>query len=123
MERPLFKPGRSIATAAAVEAMSAAKKNPNELLQRHITGDWGEISQDVRVENEESVRRVFTTQRPRIFSAYTLDTGVRIWLFTEADRSVTTYLLPEEYVNVGTQSVGPMVQLDGGATRDLNSED
>jgi hypothetical protein len=123
MERPLFKPGRSIATAAAVEAMNAAKTDPNELLQRHITGDWGEISPDVRKDNEESVRRVFTTQRPRIFSAYALDTGVRIWLFTEADRSVTTYLLPEEYVNVGTQSVGPMVQLGGGATRDLNSDD
>jgi hypothetical protein len=123
MERPLFKPGRTIGTAAAVEAMQEAKQDPNELLLRHVTGDWGEISQDVRTENEVSVRRVFTTQRPRIFSAYTLETGVEIWLFTEADRSVTTYLLPEEYINADTQSVGPMIYLGGGATRDLNSEE
>jgi hypothetical protein len=121
MDRPLFKPGRSIATAAAVEAMKEAGQDPNELLRRHVTGDWGNISPDVREENEASVRRVFTTQRPRIFSSYTMQTGIDIWLFTEADRSVTTYLLPEEYVSVGTQAVGPMIQLGGGATRDLNS--
>ena len=122
MERALFRPGRSIATAEAVKAMQEAGQDPNELLNRHVSGDWGEISQDVRIENEVSVRRVFTTQRPRIFSAYSLETGIKIWLFTEADRSVTTFLLPEEYVNVGTQSVGPMIQLGGGATRDLNDE-
>jgi hypothetical protein len=100
--------------------MEEARQDPNELLKRHATGDWGEVSEDIRNANEISVKRVFTTQRPRVFSAYTLNTDVTIWIYTEADRSVTTFLLPEEYHLAGTQAVGPMMTLDGASTRDLN---
>ena len=62
-------------------------------MQRHVTGDWGELSEEDRRENELSVKEGF-----RILSAYKLPrTGVKLWIITEADRSATTLLLPDEY--------------------------
>ncbi len=119
MGKPLFRLGKVIATAAAIQTMEEAGIEPRALIQRHAKGDWGEVSEDVYQANEQSARTEFTTNRPRIFSSYTLSTGDTIWVYTEADRSVTTFLLPEEYHLAGTQAVGPMLALDGGATRDL----
>jgi hypothetical protein len=119
MEKPRFRLGKIIGTAAAVKTMAEAGIDPQGLIQRHARGDWGEVSEDVQLANEQSARTTFTTNRPRIFSSYTLGTGKTIWVYTEADRSVTTFLLPEEYHLSGTQAVGPMLSLDGGATRDL----
>lgn len=61
-------------------------------LSRHQRGDWGDIPKVDRDENELAVREGF-----RILSVYRSATGVRFWVITEADRSVTTILLPEEY--------------------------
>lgn len=61
-------------------------------LVRHIAGDWGEVDEQDRRENELSLIHGF-----RLLSAYTLNSGTKIWIITEADRSVTTVLLPEEY--------------------------
>ena len=61
-------------------------------LVRHIAGDWGDVDEDDRRENELSLQHGF-----RLLSAYTLNSGTKIWIITEADRSVTTVLLPEEY--------------------------
>jgi len=64
-----------------------------KLLKRRATGDWGDLSEDDRRENALSVAENF-----RILSAYTLPrTGVKVWVITEADRSATTLLLPDEY--------------------------
>lgn len=94
--RPLFPLGAVVATVGAAEAIEQASLQPNlliaELLQRHQMGDWGEVPPEDAQENLFSVRRGF-----RILSAYTLSTGVKLWLITEADRSVTTFLKPEEY--------------------------
>jgi hypothetical protein len=54
---------------------------------RHLTGDWGDLSEAEHRENELSVREGF-----RILSAYTLKTGVKFWIITEADRSTTSVL-------------------------------
>ena len=59
---------------------------------RHLSGDWGEVDEHDRQENESGLRNQF-----RLMSVYTLRTGVKIWIITEADRSATTILLPEEY--------------------------
>jgi len=59
---------------------------------RHLTEDWGELSDTDKAENELSVREGF-----RILSAYRLKTGVKIWIITEADRFSTCFLLQEEY--------------------------
>ena len=61
-------------------------------LVRHIAGDWGDVGEHDRRENELSLVRGF-----RLLSAYTLNSGTKIWIITEADRSATTVLLPEEY--------------------------
>jgi len=67
-------------------------KNPLEYLSRHTRGDWGDVDELDRRENERSLVHGF-----RLLSAYTLISGTKIWIITEADRSVTTVLLPEEY--------------------------
>jgi hypothetical protein len=91
-KKTLFALGQVLATPGALEALKAAGQRPEEFLNRHIVGDWGEVPPEDARENELSVRQGF-----RILSAYTLTTGVKMWIITEADRSATTLLLPEEY--------------------------
>jgi hypothetical protein len=87
-----FGPGSVVATPGALEAFRASGQEPLPFLQRHLTGDWGELDEhDVR-ENELSLLHGW-----RILSSYTLSDGTKIWIITEADRSATTFLLPEEY--------------------------
>jgi len=87
-----FQPGQIVATPGVLEAFRASGEEPLPFLQRHLTGDWGELDEhDVR-ENELSLERGW-----RILSCYRLRNGTRIWIITEADRSVTTFLLPAEY--------------------------
>lgn len=84
--------GAIVATPGALRALEEAGQGSWEFLARHAAGDWGEVGPEDREENELSVREGF-----RVLSAYTLKTGVKIWIITEADRSATTVLLPEEY--------------------------
>ena len=63
----------------------------NRSLARHAEGDWGDLCEEDKEENELSLREGF-----RILSAYNNDEH-KIWIITEADRSVTTVLFPEEY--------------------------
>lgn len=84
--------GRTVATPGALAALEEAGQIPAEFLSRHELGDWGEVGPEDWAENELSVREGF-----RILSVYRLNTSVKIWIITEADRSATTILLPEEY--------------------------
>lgn len=90
--QPRFALGQIVATPGALKSIQEAGQDPLELLRRHVCGDWGEVPEEDKEENELSVREGF-----RILSAYTLASGVKVWLITEADRSATTFLLPEEY--------------------------
>ena len=87
-----FPLGRIVATPGALQALEEAKESPGIFLKRHVTGDWGELDEEDRRANEESIVHGF-----RLLSAYTLSNGTRIWIITEADRSSTTLLLPSEY--------------------------
>jgi hypothetical protein len=87
-----FPLGQVVATPGALLALSKAGQTPQEFLDRHIAGDWGELDENDRQENELSIANGF-----RILSAYRLRDGAKIWVITEADRSATTLLLPEEY--------------------------
>ena len=89
---PLFDLGQVVGTPGALRALDEAQQGPVEFLARHVTGDWGDVCEEDKAENELSVRQGF-----RILSAYRLRTGVKIWVITEADRSATTFLLPSEY--------------------------
>jgi hypothetical protein len=90
--RPRIKLGQIVATPGALAALDEASQNPNEFLERHQSGDWGEVPAEDWEENELSVKEGF-----RVLSSYTLSTGKKLWIITEADRSATTLLLPEEY--------------------------
>ena len=91
MKQALFAPGQIVATPGALELMKENNIDGLELLRRHVTGDWGDLDEADKQENELSVKRGF-----RILSAY--GKGDRkLWVITEADRSVTTILRPEEY--------------------------
>jgi hypothetical protein len=87
-----FSLGKLVATPGALAAISNNARSPLTFLLRHQAGDWGDISQEDRRENDFSVQNGL-----RILSAYRLDDGTKVWIITEADRSVTTILLPEEY--------------------------
>ena len=61
-------------------------------LRRHAARDWGNLCPADKAENELSLRQGF-----RLLSAYEDRNGTKFWIITEADRSVTTVLLPEDY--------------------------
>jgi hypothetical protein len=87
-----FEPGQIVATPGALEAFRASGDDPLPFLQRHLAGDWGELDEHDRHENELSLERGW-----RILSAHRMSNGTKFWIITEADHSVTTFLLPEEY--------------------------
>lgn len=89
---PLFSLGRLLATPGAIETCLKALVEPQDLLDRHVRGDWGDMHQDDLAANDHALRH-----GGRLFSAYNLPTRDRLWVITEADRSVTTILLPMEY--------------------------
>ena len=88
----LFPLGRIVATPGALDALQQAGHTAQEFLARHSAGDWGELSAEDRKDNTFALTRSL-----RLLSTYRLSTRVRIWLITEADRSATAVLLPDEY--------------------------
>jgi hypothetical protein len=89
----LFPLGQVVSTPGAIQALMEEGSGITEFLHRHVTGDWGDLCKADKRENDVSVKEGF-----RIMSAYALPrTNVKIWVITEADRSVTTFLLPSEY--------------------------
>jgi hypothetical protein len=91
-ETPKFRLGALVETWGAADALQEAGESADTYLDRHAFGDWGEVDEHDAQENDFSVENNL-----RILSVYTLSTGVKIWVITEADRSRTTTLLPEEY--------------------------
>jgi hypothetical protein len=92
MSQARFQLGRMVATPGALEALKEAGQDAIEFIYRHQQGDWGDLKEEDKRENEFSVDKYL-----RIFSAYHLKDQTKIWIITEADRSVTTVLLPSEY--------------------------
>jgi hypothetical protein len=85
-----FSLGQTVITPNAQENLDAA--DVLSALQRHARGDWGDIPAEDRADNERSITEGF-----RLLSAYTDRKGTKFWIITEADRSATTVLLPEDY--------------------------
>jgi hypothetical protein len=88
----LFPAGMVVATPAALAAFGEANEDPNVYLDRHLSGDWGDLDEFDKLQNESALENDY-----RILSAYTLSNGTRIWIITEADRSSTCLLLPSDY--------------------------
>lgn len=88
--KPKFSLGQLVSTPGALEVLT----HPEIMsaLSRHVTGDWGELdSEDMRANDQSLI------DGSRILSAYRNAGGTKFWIITEADRSATTVLLPEEY--------------------------
>lgn len=91
-EPRLFPLGRILATPGAVSQLEEAGQSPHEYLRRHAAGDWGDLDPQDQAANDRAL-----SEGGRLFSAYTLPTDDRLWVITEADRTVTTLLTPMEY--------------------------
>src|SRR5207245_11572477 len=88
---PLFPAGQIVATPGALALLEEAK-TPLEFLSSHLRGDSGDVCQDDKAENKLSLKYGF-----RLMSSYQITHAEKLWTITEADRSVTTMLLPTEY--------------------------
>ena len=89
---PRFSPGMLAITPGCLEAFRRSGDDPLSFIRRHLEGDWGDLDPVDVTENELSLIRGY-----RLLSAYHLADNTKIWCITEADRSATTLLLPEEY--------------------------
>ncbi len=91
-EKALFAVNLVVVSAKAGAAMEKAGQSIMELFVRHLSGDWGELSEEEKAKNRLALRK-----RRRLVSLYVLSTKAKVLVFTESDRSATTFLLPEEY--------------------------
>lgn len=85
-----FPAGQILITASATEQLSQA--DVQQSLQRHLNGDWGDCEPEDAAANEEALRH-----GERLLSVYHTAAAVKFWIITEADRSSTTVLLPDDY--------------------------
>lgn len=90
---PLFSPGHVVITPAARDMCAAHGIDPRHLLERHLSGDWGDLLPADQKKNNAGVNT-----GDRLLSSYPVaDPDDRVWLITEGDRSVTTIMLPDDY--------------------------
>jgi len=85
-----FQLGRTVITRNALERLR--NEDVQEALGRHAAGDWGDVCPEDQQENELSLEKGF-----RLLSVYRSKAGEKFWVITEADRSATTILMPEDY--------------------------
>ena len=83
--------GRVVATPGALRLLGEASEDALEYLDRHRSGDWGDLDDYDHKENELALKHGW-----RIVSSYPVGEKC-IWIITKADRTYTTVLLPEEY--------------------------
>lgn len=87
-----FPIGRLCITAGAIKALEKSNERTDTFVSRHRLGDWGDVDEEDKATNDRAVK-----EGGRLLSSYRLSNSTAIWIITEADRSVTTILLPEEY--------------------------
>jgi hypothetical protein len=85
-----FPLGRTVATPGALATVPSSEMQA--ALRRHHSGDWGELDEHDRIENERSLR-----ESGRLLSVFRTKSGTKFYIITEHDRSATTVLLPDEY--------------------------
>jgi len=92
MNITLFQLGQIVATPGALKALAEHEISPASLIHRHVTGDWSDLCEEDKQQNANGI-----VHGMRIFSSYQISVNAKIWIITEADRSLTTLLLPDEY--------------------------
>lgn len=88
--KPLFELGQLVMTPGVAAATTDDERML--ALKRHVTGDWGDVPREDVLQNDWALQN-----GARLLSSYVSSTREKFWVITEADRSVTTLLLPEEY--------------------------
>ena len=88
-----FSPGQVVMTTGIDELVRQGRLNPSPYLRRHLHGDWGDLCDDDRQLNDAALK----SGEDRLFSSHLVEPGLKLWIITEWDRSVTTLLLPSEY--------------------------
>ena len=91
-DKPLFPLGKLVATRGAVELLQKHEHSPFDFVSRQWQGDWGDIDQENVKANQIALRH-----GNRLMSSYRLNEADKLWIITEADRTITTLLLPEDY--------------------------
>jgi len=92
MSTPRFPLGHVVATPGALNALSESGQDAHFFLARHVCCNWGDLCPEDRAENTRALQGGM-----RILSSYKTLRSADLWVITEADRSATTILLPEEY--------------------------
>jgi hypothetical protein len=92
-----FELGQVVMTTSLQQTIHASdpenwQADLTQMLNRHVTGDWGEVPKEDKQFNDDCLER-----GQRLLSAYTSWAGVKVWIITKHDRSATTLLLPEDY--------------------------
>jgi hypothetical protein len=87
-----FTAGLLVMTRSVQALAARGGLDPTEYLRRHLSGDWGDISEDDRNANARAI-----VDGDRLFSSYKVSDDLTLWIITEADRSATTLLLPDDY--------------------------
>jgi hypothetical protein len=90
--RVRFSLGRIVATPGALETMARTQTKGLQYLARHASGDWGDLDVEDKAANDDALNT-----EGRLFSAYLLPDGTKVWIISEADRASTCLLLPDEY--------------------------
>lgn len=91
-KQPRFPLGHVVATPGSLAALAESGQSPAEFLTRHASGDWGDVCSEDKRLNDEAL-----LDGSRLLSAYTTAGGGKLWIITEAGRSSTCLLRPEEY--------------------------
>lgn len=89
---PRFPLGRLVATPHALSVLTDQGIPPLTLLERHARGDWGDLEAEDIQANQDALAHGW-----RLFSSYAIGQDIKVWIITEADRSVTTILMPDDY--------------------------
>jgi hypothetical protein len=96
--KPRFQLGRLVATPGAIAAMQRSHDDPLTFIERHRRGDWGDVcADDARLNDEAIAHEGDADLQSRVLSSYRTSGGETLWVITEADRSSTAILLPDEY--------------------------
>lgn len=95
--KPKFNLGQVLATRGALEALEESGQTPQFFLEKHVSGDWGEVCEEDKLLNDQAL-----VDGSRLLSAYRTLKNERLWIITEAvgndgRRFSTTILKPSEY--------------------------
>jgi len=88
----LFTLGKIVGTPDALALLESHGVEPKTLLDRHVSGDWGDVDDHDHAVNDQAVKT-----EGRILSVYDMSNDQKVWIITEWDRSATTLLLPSNY--------------------------